>query len=31
MISALRASFLAEIRNTYSVSTIMTKVNDLLW
>lgn len=31
MMSAFRASLLAEIRNNYAVSTIMTKVNDLLW
>ncbi len=31
MMSAFRASLLAEIRNNYSISTIMTKVNDLLW
>lgn len=31
MMSAFRASLLAEIRNNYSVGTIMTKVNDLLW
>jgi PAS domain S-box-containing protein len=31
MMSAFRASLLAEIRNNYAVSTILTKVNDLLW
>lgn len=31
MMSAFRASLLAEIRNNYSISTIMTKVNNLLW
>lgn len=30
MMSAFRASLLAEIRNNYAVSTILTKVNDLL-
>jgi sigma-B regulation protein RsbU (phosphoserine phosphatase) len=31
MMSAFRASLLAEIRNNYAVPTIMTKVSDLLW
>jgi sigma-B regulation protein RsbU (phosphoserine phosphatase) len=31
MMSAFRASLLAEIRNNYAVSTILTKVNDLLY
>lgn len=31
MMAAFRASLLAEIRNNYSVTAIMTKVNDLLW
>jgi sigma-B regulation protein RsbU (phosphoserine phosphatase) len=31
MMSAFRASLLAEIRNNYAVSTILKKVNDLLW
>ncbi|UCF37962.1 MAG: SpoIIE family protein phosphatase [Acidobacteriota bacterium] len=31
MMSAFRASLLAEVRNNYAVSTILTKVNDLLW
>ncbi len=31
MMAAFRAALLAEIRNNYAMTTIMTKVNDLLW